>query len=116
MFPKMAANGWVKRSIKSQGRPAFVNSYHINMVKVDQDGISLSGLNTQALLAVSADLSIKEICSLPRGCHNAMPIGDGVIFNDTASDAVRLVTRTSGEISVPVLQLSNGRARFYGCR
>ena len=107
---------WVGQAFdpRARGGPAFVNSYHINMVKVDQDGISLSGLNTQALLAVSADLSIKEICSLPRGCHNAMPIGDGVIFNDTASDAVRLVTRTSGEISVPVPSFPAEELDFMG--
>ena len=84
------------------------------MVKVDQDGISLSGLNTQALLAVSADLSIKEICSLPRGCHNAMPIADGVIFNDTASDTVRLVTRHAGERSVPVPTFPAHELDFMG--
>ena len=84
------------------------------MVKVDQDGISLSGLNTQALLAVSADLSIKEICSLPRGCHNAMPIADGVIFNDTASDTVRLVTRHAGERSVPVPTFPADELDFMG--
>ena len=107
---------WVGQAFdpRARGGPAFVNSYHINMVRVDQDGISFSGLNTQALLAVSADLSIKEICSLPRGCHNAMPIADGVIFNDTASDTVRLVTRHAGERSVPVPTFPTHELDFMG--
>ena len=107
---------WVGQAFdpRARGGPAFVNSYHINMVRVDQDGISFSGLNTQALLAVSADLSIKEICSLPRGCHNAMPIADGVIFNDTASDTVRLVTRHAGERSVPVPTFPAHELDFMG--
>ena len=43
-----------------------------------------------------------------------MPIADGVIFNDTASDAVRLVTRTSGEISVPVPSFPTVELDFMG--
>ena len=101
---------WVGQTFdpRARGGPAFVNSYHINMIRVDTDGISFSGLNTQALLAVAADMSISEICSLPRGCHNAMPFGDGIIFNDTASNAVRHVMRTGDErrVAVPTFPLS----------
>ena len=87
---------------RAKGGPAFVNSYHINMVRVDRDGISFSGLNTQALLAMSSDMSVKEICSLPRGCHNAMPFADGVIFNDTAADTVRFVSRYAADVQISV--------------
>ena len=76
---------------RTRGGPAFVNSYHLNMVRVTADGIHFSGLNTQALLALSPDMAVAKICNLPRGCHNAMPYQDGVIFNDTASDVVRYV-------------------------
>ena len=79
-----------------------MNSYHLNMVRVDQDGVSFSGLNTQALLALSSDLSVSEICSLPKGCHNAMPYQEGIIFNDTADDVVRYVPRSSQGVAVPV--------------
>lgn len=34
---------------------------------------------------------MKRTASLPRGTHNARPFGDGVLFNDTAADRVRLV-------------------------
>ena len=99
---------------RAKGGPAFVNSYHINMVRVDKDGISFSGLNTQALLAISGDISVKEICSLPRGCHNAMPFADGVIFNDTASDTVRFVSRSAAEVQISVPLFPPNELDFMG--
>ena len=72
------------------------------MVKVNQDGIYLSGLNTQALLALSADLAVTEFCNLPKGCHNAQPFEDGVLFNDTGSDVVRYVSPNAQGCAVPV--------------
>jgi hypothetical protein len=95
---------WVGQAFdpRAAGGPAFVNSSHLNMVRVDQDGVSFSGLNTQALLAMSSDLSVSEICSLPKGCHNAMPYQEGIIFNDTADDVVRYVPRSSKGLAVPV--------------
>ena len=86
----------------TRGGPPFSNSYHINMVWVNEDGIYLSGLNTEALLAVSAEFKVQPFCSLPRGCHNARPFGDGVLFNDTGSDVVRYVSRSDGGAAVPV--------------
>ena len=99
---------------RAKGGPAFVNSYHINMVRVDKDGISFSGLNTQALLAISGDMSVKEICSLPRGCHNAMPFADGVIFNDTAADTVRFVSRSAAEVQISVPLFPPSELDFMG--
>ena len=99
-------NAWVGQPFdpRSGGGPAFVNSYHLNMVHVTADGIHFSGLNTQALLALSPDMTVTEVCNLPRGCHNAMPYQDGVIFNDTASDVVRYVGRShmATAVGVPV--------------
>ena len=87
---------------RNRGGPAFVNSYHLNMIRVDQDGICFSGLNTQALLAVSSDMAISEICNLPKGCHNAMPHQGGILLNDTAADAVRYASRDGKAVAVPV--------------
>ncbi len=100
---KNGAN-WVAQPFdpNKAGGPNLSNSYHLNMVSVNKDGISFSGLNTQALLALSSDMTVKPICNLPKGCHNAMPYADGVIFNDTASDVVRYVSRSTNEVSVPV--------------
>jgi hypothetical protein len=98
---------WVAQAFdpRVQGGPAFTNSYHINMVKVNQDGIYLSGLNTQALLALSADLAVTEFCNLPKGCHNAQPFEDGVLFNDTGSDVVRYVSPNAQGCAVPGTRL-----------
>ena len=102
----LSKNGqdWIGQAFdpRTRGGPAFVNSYHLNMVRVDQDGVSFSGLNTQALLALSSDLSVSEICSLPRGCHNAMPYQGGILLNDTAADVVRYVSRSADQVSIPV--------------
>jgi len=73
------------------GGPPFTNNYHINMVSVNQTGVYFSGLHTRALLRLKSDLSISKVCSLPQGTHNAQVFNDGVIFNDTQSDVVRVV-------------------------
>ena len=84
------------------------------MVRVDQDGVSFSGLNTQALLALSSDLSVSEICSLPKGCHNAMPYQEGILLNDTAADAVRYVSQSAGQVSIPVPTFAIEELEFRG--
>lgn len=99
---------------RGNGGPASTNSYHLNMVAVNQDGIYFSGLNTEALLALSSDLIVREFCSLPRGCHNAQPFGDGVLFNDTGSDVVRFVSRGSRETVVPVPQFKSAELENVG--
>ena len=94
--------------------PKSTNSYHLNMVSVDEDGVYFSGLNTEALLALSADLTVTEFCSLPRGCHNAQPFGGGVLFNDTGSDVVRFVPRHSREKTVPVPKFKTAELLYHG--
>jgi len=107
---------WVGQAFDPRNRagPAFVNSYHLNMVKVDSDGISFSGLNTQALLAVSSDMAISEICNLPKGCHNAMPHQGGILLNDTAADAVRYASRDGKSVAVPVPKFPTNELEFQG--
>ena len=79
----------------STGGPPFTNNYHINMVSVHQTGVHFSGLHTRALLRLRSDLTIAPICSLPQGTHNAQIFNDSVIFNDTQSDVVRVVSSSS---------------------
>jgi len=107
---------WVGQAFDpgTRGGPDFVNSYHLNMVRVDKDGVSFSGLNTQALLALSSDLSVSEICSLPRGCHNAMPFQQGILLNDTAADVVRFVSRSDDHIAVSVPTFPVEELEFRG--
>ncbi len=109
-------NTWIGQPFdpRSRGGPAFVNSYHLNMVRVTADGIHFSGLNTQALLALSPDMTVAEVCNLPRGCHNAMPYKDGVIFNDTASDVVRYVGRSQKATAVDVPVFSENELEKRG--
>ena len=99
---------------RNRGGPAFVNSYHLNMIRVDQDGICFSGLNTQALLAVSSDMAISEICNLPKGCHNAMPHQGGILLNDTAADSVRYASRDGKAVAVPVPKFPTSELEFQG--
>jgi hypothetical protein len=98
----------------AQGGPPFSNHYHINMVHVDASGVYFSGLHTRALLKLSADTSIHQICSLPEGTHNARPFMDGVIFNDTRSDVVRYVARGDDSVIFKVPKYKTEELEFFG--
>ena len=78
---------------RSDMGPHPVNDFHINMVHVDNNGIFLSGLHTNALLHLNSKMEVSEVCSLPTGAHNARPYRDGLLFNDTESDCVRYASR-----------------------
>lgn len=114
----LSKNGrqWVAQRFdpRGPGGPDFTNSYHLNMVRVNADGVTFSGLNTQALLALSGDMSVSEVCSLPRGCHNAMPHGGGVLLNDTASDVVRYVSRSGQSVAVSVPSFPEEELEYRG--
>ena len=94
--------------------PRAVNEHHINMVHVNQQGIFLSGLRTGALLHINRDNQVSEVCSLPQGTHNARPFDDGVVFNDTASDFVRFVSRARGQRSFPIKTYDPAEVQFAG--
>jgi hypothetical protein len=63
---------------------------------------------------LSSDLSVSEICSLPRGCHNAMPFQQGILLNDTAADVVRFVSRSDDHIAVSVPTFPVEELEFRG--
>ena len=73
--------------------PRAVNDFHINNVHLNDNGIFFSGLQIPALLHLSSKFEVGEVCNLPIGTHNAQPFRDGVLFNDTAAEAVRYVDR-----------------------
>ena len=98
----------------TEGGPPFSNNYHINMVHVSAAGVYFSGLHTRALLRLSSDMSIAKVCSLPEGIHNAMPFLEGVIFNDTNSDVIRLASRDGGSIVIPVPVYNVEELKFHG--
>ena len=75
--------------------PAPTNNLHLNSVYCDERGMFLAGLRTGGLLVYTGRKLFLR-ASMPDGIHNAMPYGDGVLFNDTHADAVRFV-RPSGQ-------------------
>jgi hypothetical protein len=94
--------------------PAPVNDFHINMVHVDDTGIYLSGLRTEAMLFLSSQWIASEVCSLPAGTHNARPWRDGVLFNDTASDCVRFVPRQGQPTAFGIVRYDDSAIQFAG--
>lgn len=65
--------------------PAAMNAFHLNSVTGSCEDLHFSGLRAQALFRINGP-KVSIAAKLPLGTHNAQPFGDGVIFNDTASD------------------------------
>jgi hypothetical protein len=107
---------WVGHTFdpRSDMGPLPVNEHHINMVYVDNAGIYLSGLHTNALLHLNSKMEVSEICSLPAGAHNARPYRDGLLFNDTESDCVRYVGRDGKGIAFKIATYDEGDIEFAG--
>ena len=94
--------------------PRPVNDYHINMVHVDNTGIYLSGMRTNALLYLNSKMEVSEVCSLPAGAHNAQPFRDGLLFNDTENDCVRYVSRDGRNQAFKVVTYDEADIEFAG--
>lgn len=99
---------------RSDTGPAAVNDFHINMVHVDDTGIFLSGLRTDALLFLNSQWQVSEVCTLPRGTHNAQPWLGGVVFNDTVADCVRYVARNGTQRAYPIARYEESTIEFAG--
>jgi hypothetical protein len=82
------------------GGPPFRNLHHINSVWCDDSGLYLGGRGLQALLRYRGG-SLRPVCTLPAGVHNARPYRNGVLFNDTGSNAVRFAAMDT-DIAFPV--------------
>ncbi len=94
--------------------PRPVNDYHINMVHVDNTGIYLSGMRTNALLYLNSKMEVSEVCSLPAGAHNARPFREGLLFNDTESDCVRYAGRDGRNQAFKVVTYDEADIDFAG--
>lgn len=94
--------------------PRPVNDFHINMVHVDNTGIYLSGLRTNALLYLSSKTEVSEVCTLPAGAHNARPFRDGLLFNDTQSDCVRFASRDGRNQAFKIVTYDEKDIQFAG--
>jgi hypothetical protein len=76
--------------------PLALNKLHLNNVHCSSAGMYVSGLNTGGLLHFNGR-AVHMAVQLPQGTHNARPFRDGVLFNDTQSNAVRYAGRGEGE-------------------
>lgn len=94
--------------------PRADNDFHLNMVFVDHTGIYFSGLRTESLLHLNDRMEVSEVCSLPRGVHNARPWRGGVLFNDTEADCVRYVDRNGGEKAFKIHAYDADEIEFAG--
>ena len=94
--------------------PRAENDFHVNAVHVDDSGIYLSGLHTDALLHLNRDFAVSEVCNLPTGAHNARPWQGGVLFNDTVSDCVRFVPRDGQQQAFKIVTYDEADIEFAG--
>ena len=76
---------------RGQRGPLPDNRLHLNNVFCNKKGMYISGLKTGGMLHYSGR-RITTYVNLPAGSHNARPWRDGILFNDTESNAVRYVT------------------------
>ncbi len=80
----------------------------LNNVHCEKGGMHISGLRMGGILAFNGR-DLRRWATIPAGAHNARPFRDGVLFNDTAADVVRMVLRDSAT-SFPGAALSAGAA------
>jgi hypothetical protein len=85
---------------RRDGGPAPANEFHVNAVRVTDDGIYVAGRRLPGLVRL-AQSGIAIVAPLPLGTHNAQPFRDGVIFNDTESDSLVWMTRDE-RVVIPV--------------
>ena len=113
---RRALHGWVGSVFdpRTDQGPVPSNHFHVNMVHVDGSGVYLSGLRTKALLHVNSKFEVTEVCNLPVGAHNAQPYRDGVLVNDTESDAVRYSGRDGTNKSFGIVTYDEADIEFAG--
>jgi hypothetical protein len=75
--------------------PLMLNKLHINNVHCNRGGMYISGLRTGGMLLYNGT-GVQMAAELPAGTHNARPFRDGVLFNDSESDALRYAGRGEG--------------------
>ena len=81
--------------------PPSKNLLHINCIDCTAEGLSFAGLRTRGIISLAANASLKPQVELPEGVHNARLINEGVLFNDTAANFLRFVTRDGTERRFP---------------
>lgn len=111
-----ALNGWAGTVFdpRTATGPAPTNHFHINMVHADSSGVFVSGLRTKAMLRIDSKFGISEVCNIPQGAHNAQPYRNGVLVNDTHSDAVRYVDRDGASRAFKIVTYDETDIEFAG--
>ena len=94
--------------------PPAKNQLHINSVFCDERELSFSGLRTESIVSLGADGKLYEQVELPVGVHNARLFSDGVVFNDTAANYLRFVTRSGDESRFPFPVYDDDDIEFAG--
>ena len=109
-------NQWTGHTFdpRTEYGPRSVNDFHINMVHVDNSGIFLSGLHTDALLFLTSKNEIKIVCDLPSGTHNPQMWENGVVFNDTVNDCLRYVPNEGQEQAFKIITYEEKDIQFSG--
>ncbi len=97
-----------------QTGPVPTNRLHINSVSCDDNGLTFAGLRTQGLIGLAPSSDLKTRVSLPEGVHNAVLTDNGVIFNDTAANFLRYVTRDGVESRFPFPTYDESDIEFAG--
>jgi hypothetical protein len=87
----------------SQTGPNSTNELHLNSIYCNKKGMFVSGLRSEGLHVYTGQ-KILRLSTLPAGTHNARPLANGVLFNDTANNVVRFVPTSGPErvFNVPV--------------
>ena len=94
--------------------PPPSNVLHINSIHCSDEGLSFSGLRTNGIIGLGVEMRLIPQVELPPGTHNAQLFSDGVIFNDTAADFMRYVTREGIERRFRFPTYDPGEIEFSG--
>ncbi len=94
--------------------PPANNRLHINNVVCDDDGLCISGLRTNGIVSLGKEVRLLQQVELPAGVHNARLLADGVLFNDTAANYLRYVSRTGDERHCPFPEYDPADIEFAG--
>jgi hypothetical protein len=93
--------------------PSPRNRLRLHSIFADSRGLFISGPETMGLLHFDGQ-RIAQLASLPEGARDARPWRDGILFNDTATDAVRFITpernRVFALVPYPEQDLENASA------
>ena len=94
---RRAKFGIIRFDPNSEDGPAITpnsSNLHITNVSRTNESIMISGTRIKALLALKEE-TLQEYAPLPQGTHNAFVYGEGVIYNDTASDRLVIADRNN---------------------